>query len=125
MGDWNYFFGWLWVLVGLVAGAIVGMFFYDDRWLGGYASWRRRMVRLAHISLVGTGLLNLAFAFSLDRLSSDAATRLASPLLVVGGVAMPLVCLLAAWRPGWRRVFFIPVTALLAAVALILCGRYL
>jgi len=125
VGDWNYFFGWLWVLVGLVAGAIVGMFFYDDHWLGGYASWRRRMVRLAHISLVGTGLLNLAFAFSLDRLSSDAATRLASPLLVVGGVAMPLVCLLAAWRPGWRRVFFIPVTALLAAVALILCGRYL
>jgi hypothetical protein len=120
VAQWNYFFGWLWVFAGLLAGAIIGLFFHDERWLGGYASWRRRMLRLGHIAFVGTGLLNLAFAFSLDRLSSGAIPRLVSPLLVFGGVAMPLVCLLAAWRSAWRRVFFVPVTALVAAVALIL-----
>ncbi len=122
MGEWNYFFGWMWVLAGLLAGTIIGLFFHDEHWLGGYASFRRRMLRLGHIAFVGTGLLNLSYAFSIDRLSSGLIPDLASPLLIVGGVAMPLVCLLSAWRPAWRHAFFVPVTALVAAVALVLYG---
>ena len=58
----NLSVGWIMILLGLFAGAVVGMFFHDDQWLGGYGSWRRRMLRLTHISLLGTGALNLAFA---------------------------------------------------------------
>ncbi len=64
----NLYAGWIAILVGLVAGASIGLFFHREEWLGGYDSWRRRMLRLAHISLVGTGLLNLAFAFSCNSL---------------------------------------------------------
>ena len=34
----------------------------------------------------------------------------------VGGVSMPAVCFLTGWRAGFRHLFFIPVTALAAAV---------
>jgi hypothetical protein len=60
----NFFVAWIAILVGLISGTVLGVFFHDERWMGGYASWRRRMVRLGHIAFLGTGLLNLAFALS-------------------------------------------------------------
>jgi hypothetical protein len=113
----NLAVGWVAVLAGLVVGAAVGMFFHQDAWLGGYASWRRRMLRLVHISLVGTGLLNVAFALSVDALDAGPAAKLASVLFVAGAVTMPLVCALAAWRSGLRHLFFVPVLSLVVATA--------
>ncbi len=111
----NLHVGWIGILTGLLAGAAIGMFFHDEAWLGGYGSWRRRMLRLAHISLLGTGLLNLAFALSVDFLKLDAPPQLAAVLFVVGAVAMPLVCLLSAWQGVFRHLFFIPVLSLVIA----------
>ena len=54
----NLYFAWAWMLTGMIAGAVTGLFFHQRDWLGGFDSWRRRMVRLAHISFLGTGLLN-------------------------------------------------------------------
>ena len=117
MAGTNLFVGWVAILAGLVAGAVIGSFFHREAWLGGYGSWRRRMLRLAHISLVGTGLLNLAFAFSVEQLNLAAAPCTASVLLVLGAATMPLVCLLSAWRPVFRQVFFVPVGSLVVATA--------
>ena len=119
----NLFVGWVAILAGLVVGAVIGSFFHREAWLGGYGSWRRRLLRLTHISLVGTGLLNLGFALSVDRLGSGtthgvvAAPGVASVLLVVGAATMPLVCLASAWRPAFRHLFFVPVGSLLVAAA--------
>ena len=115
MTSLNLVVGWLAVLAGLLSGALIGMFFHRDEWLGGYGSWRRRMVRLMHISLVGTGLLNVAFALSTGAAKVDPSPRLASALFVVGAVTMPAVCALAAWRPAFRHVFFVPVVSLILA----------
>ncbi|MBP7149316.1 MAG: hypothetical protein KBD01_17435 [Acidobacteria bacterium] len=109
--------GWLAILAGLVVGTVLGLGFHREAWLGGYPSWRRRLLRLTHISLVGTGLLNLAFAFSVAQLDLAAPPRLASALLVLGAVAMPAVCALSAWRPALRHLFFIPVASLIVGVA--------
>jgi len=113
----NLVVGWSAILAGLLAGATIGMFFHGEAWLGGYDSWRRRMLRLTHISMVGTGLLNLAFALSAAALGMEPAPRLASVLFVVGAAAMPLVCALSAWRSAMRHLFFIPVVSLVAATA--------
>jgi hypothetical protein len=113
----NLFVGWAAILAGLVVGAVLGTFFHHEVWLGGYGSWRRRMLRLTHISLVGTGLLNVAFALSVEHLGLAAAPCVASVLLVVGAATMPLVCLLSAWRPVFRQVFFVPVGSLVVATA--------
>ena len=116
----NLVAGWIAILTGLLVGAGIGMFFHRDQWLGGYDSWRRRMLRLTHISLVGTGLLNLAFGLSVGALHLDPLPRLGSVLLVVGAIAMPLVCALSAWRSAMRNLFFIPVSCLVIGTADIL-----
>src|SRR5271170_5944454 len=108
----NFQVAWLAVLLGLLTGTILGLFFHQENWLGGYGSWRRRMVRLGHISFLGTGLLNLAFALTLFALGQRHAWRLPSLMFVVGAVSMPTVCFLSAWRKPLRHLFFIPVVSL-------------
>ena len=44
---------WIGFLLGCISGAVLGLFFHRAEWLGGYGSWRRRMLRLAHISFFG------------------------------------------------------------------------
>jgi hypothetical protein len=125
----NLYFAWTWMLAGMVSGAVMGLFFYRHDWLGGFGSWRRRMVRLAHIAFFGTGLLNLGFALSwgfLERADQpDPLLNAASVLLVVGAVAMPTVCYGAAWRDPLRHLFFIPVLSLVGGVAAALAGGLL
>ncbi len=111
----NLTIGWLAILAGLLSGATIGLFFFKDEWLGGYSSWRRRMIRLAHISMVGTGLLNIAYALSVPALSFKSPTPIAGMLFIAGAIAMPTVCLLSAWRIAWRHLFAIPVLCLVIA----------
>jgi len=110
-------FGWIWILAGLLAGTVEGLFFHREGWLDGYASWSRRLGRLGHVAFVGTGLLNVAFALTLSALSLPPA-KLAwtSALLLGGAVAMPVVCFLASWRKPFRHLFALPVVLLVAGV---------
>jgi hypothetical protein len=120
----NLYFSWSWILAGMLSGAVIGLFFHDPRWLGGFDAWRRRMVRLGHIAFFGTGLLNLGFALSADRIrsadGSDTMLSVASVLFIVGAVAMPAVCYASAWRDGFRHLFFIPVLSLVGATVAVL-----
>jgi hypothetical protein len=127
---WLYYqftFAWGWILAGMAAGAVIGLCFHREDWLGGYDSWRRRMLRLGHISFFGTAGINLMFVFSLVLLGANAAGDAAasiesarfkpeSVLLICGSVTMPLICYLAAWKTPFRHLFFIPVTCLLLGV---------
>ena len=109
--------GWIGICLGCVAGAIQGLFFHREQWLGGYNSWARRMLRLGHISLVALGLINLAFAFTvIDCGIADGEVYMAR-LLVVGLVTMPLLCYLSAFRPVFRHLFFIPALSVIFAAA--------
>lgn len=116
----NLYAAWIGFLAGCLAGMVPGLFFHGEDWLGGYASWRRRMMRLAHISFFGIGLLNLALALSAQALAIDTVPRLPSVLLLVGAAAMPLVCYLSAWRDVFRHAFPIPALSVTAGVALFL-----
>jgi hypothetical protein len=115
MAELNLRVAWIAILIGLLSGTLIGLFFHKPDWLGGYSSWRRRMLRLGHIALIGTGLLNLAFALSVRQVSLDHPPRIASTAFVVGAVAMPAVCFLSAWRDSLRVLFFIPVVSLICA----------
>lgn len=109
----NLTFAWFWFLAGVASGAIQGLWFHRDGWLGGYDSWPRRMTRLGHIAFFGTGLLNLSFGLTVLAASlTGTAITVASVLMIVGAVGMPLVCYLSAWRKPLRHLFAIPVLAL-------------
>ena len=112
----NIYAAWGGILAGCLSGAITGLFFHAEDWLGGYASWRRRMIRLGHISFFGIAFLNLAFALTCQSLGLNSGLAIPSGLLLVGAVTMPLVCYLSAWKPPFRHIFFIPAGSLTLAV---------
>jgi hypothetical protein len=119
----NLLVGWGAIGAGVLSGAIIGLFFHREDWMGGYASFRRRLTRLGHISFFGMGLLNVLFAVSLVHLPASAVyARSASMALVAAAVTMPLCCFLTAWRTPWRHLFPVPVVATIAAVGLLLAG---
>ena len=83
----------------------------------------RRLLRLGHVALVALGMFNVLFSLL------PQTTHVSSPLMPAasvgwlgGGVAMPLVCFLAAWKPALRPAFVVPVILLLLAAALTAAG---
>ena len=74
----NLFAAWVGILLGFIAGAVPGLFFDRESWLGGYGSWRRRLIRLAHISFFGLGFINLGYALSLRAMDLGQPSPLAS-----------------------------------------------
>jgi hypothetical protein len=119
---WNWYAGWWLLLAAFGMGAAVGLFFHRDDFLGGYASFRRRLLRLGHIALAALGMLNLLYALSPWPAPSLWQAEAASLCFAAGGVLMPLVCFLSAWRKPCRHLFFVPVLALVLAVLLTLHG---
>ena len=113
----NLFAAWIGFMLGAVAGATTGLFFDRETWLGGYADWRRRMVRLGHVSFFGLGLLNLGFFLTVEARGMRAGIELPGYLLIVGAVTMPLVCYLSAHRKAFRHLFFVPAGAVTIALA--------
>ena len=123
LADLNLAAAWGGILLGMASGAVLGASFHRDDWLGGYGSWRRRLLRLGHISLFGLAFLNLAFVLTADRLGwapeGPPGARAASLLLVAGAALMPTVCGLSAWRRPLRHLFALPVASLVAAAGIV------
>ena len=111
--------GWVAILLGFVSGMVIGLFFHNDEWMGGYGSFRRRMIRLGHIAFFGLGFINLLYALS-ARDFGIPVERTTSILFVIGLIFMPTVCFASAWRKPFRHLFAIPVVSLLVAVLLFL-----
>lgn len=110
---------WIAIFVGFIAGAIQGLYFHKEEWFGGYGSWRRRLMRLGHISFFGLAFINFAFVFTVGyfRLPEPLAPSI---LFVVALFAMPVICYLSAWKDSMRHAFIIPVGSLLSASILLL-----
>jgi hypothetical protein len=113
----NLFSGWMGFLAGAVTGALMGLFFHRENWLGGYGSFPRRMIRLGHIACFGLGLINILFALTAATVPAATSLSIASSLLVAGMITMPLTCFLTAWRKPFRHLFFIPAGSTLGGIA--------
>lgn len=118
----NWFVGWSLLLSAFATGALIGLFFHRDEFMGGYGSFRRRIARLGHIALAALGIINVVFSLSPWPMEGTRDALLASYGFAIGGVTMPAVCFLSAWRAGFRHLFFIPVTALIVAAIATLQG---
>lgn len=122
MFEQNLIAGWIGVLLGMLSGAVVGLQFHQEDYLGGYRCWPRRLVRLGHISFFGLAFINFAFFLTTEQWADAGPTylsRFSSWLLVAGAVAMPSVCFLAAWKKPLRHLFFVPVGLLVAGVVIV------
>jgi len=110
----NFYAAWIGILLGFIAGAVLGLFFHNENWMGGYSSWRRRMARLGHISFFGIALINLLYSLSLTVFNVQITTPYPSYLFIAGAITMPLVCFLSAYNKKFRHVFPVPVICLVA-----------
>ncbi len=112
----NLMLAWLWILLGFLSGSLLGLKFHREEWLGGYASHKRRLYRLGHISFFGLALMNLLFYFTARSFpSSSMAVEVAAWAFILGAISMPLCCLIMAHKPQARALFLVPVLNLLAA----------
>lgn len=123
IADINLLMGWVGMLAGVLSGSMIGLFFHRQDWLGGYSSFRRRLVRLGHIAFFGLGFINVMFALTAMALPIPPTNlRLTSASLLVGALTMPLCCFLAAWRTAFRHLFPIPVASVLVGIGSLLVG---
>ncbi len=122
MQSLNFYAAWVGILLGFISGSVLGLFFHNPDWLGGYGSWRRRMARLGHISFFGIAIINLIYALSLQVFNIRTPSPYPSYLFVAGAVTMPLVCFLSAWKKFFRHIFFIPVLCLIIGTLLFFKG---
>ncbi|MDH3900353.1 MAG: hypothetical protein OEU51_04825 [Gammaproteobacteria bacterium] len=117
--------GWVAMLLGVFSGAAIGLFFHVDDWAGGYTSFRRRMLRLGHISFFGLGFINLLFGLTLQSISIRSPyVNIASLGFMLGMVTMPLCCYLTAWKRPFRHLFPVPVVGVATAIIGLLMGWY-
>ncbi len=115
--------GWTAMLGGVISGAVMGLGFHREGWLGGYGSFRRRLLRLGHIACFGLGFINLLFAFSMRALPAPAPyVDVACVGFVLGAALMPLTCFLTAWRTSFRHLFPVPVAGVLIGIVSVLAG---
>ena len=117
----NLLLAWLWILLGFISGMVLGMFFHGENWLGGYASLKRRMYRLGHISFFGLGVLNLLFVLTVQNLSpAGVLVHVASLAFIIGAIAMPACCVVMAHFPKAHLIFAVPVVSVIAGGVLTL-----
>jgi len=114
----NFTAGWGLIVLSFLVGAIIGLGFHREDFLGGYVSFRRRLLRLGHIALVALGMLNILYSFSPIPAADAPFAAWPGRFLIAGAIAMPTVCFLSAWKRPARHLFFIPVTLLLTAAVL-------
>jgi hypothetical protein len=119
---WNWYVGWGLLLAAFATGAGLGLCFHDEHFWGGYASFRRRLVRLGHIALAALGMVNLLFALSPWPGYSQWQTTPASIGWILGALSMPASCFLTAWKDRFRPLFVVPVSLLILAAILTLWG---
>ncbi|MDH3339268.1 MAG: hypothetical protein OER22_01135 [Gammaproteobacteria bacterium] len=123
MAQWNMLAGWTGMIFGLLTGAAIGLFFHQESFAGGYASFRRRMLRLGHVAFFALGIINVVFALSLTTTEVVLSyPKVASLSLVAGAVLMPLTCYLSAWKKPFRHLFPLPVVCVAITLVLILQG---
>lgn len=97
------------------------MKFHQDDWQGGYASFKRRMYRLAHISFFGLGTINFIFySIATTEHFTGATVGIASWGFALGAITMPVCCYLMANNKRLTGIFAVPVLSLVTAASLTL-----
>ena len=120
----NLLAAWIGILLGFLSGLALGLFFHREDWLGGYGSFKRRLYRLAHISLFGLGAINLFFYFTAHAIPGGPLISFASSAFIMGAITMPICCLIMAHFANAQMLFALPVLSLVAGGILTIAAIY-
>ena len=128
IGKKNISFGWVWILVGILVGAILGMWSFNGPFpspVGDYTSLPRRMLRLAHIAFIALAIINILYGYEIDKLKiKGRIKRLGSLLIIFGAILMPIILIISAFYEPFKYLTIIPTTLIIISLIIIIYGRF-
>jgi len=125
IGNRNKKFGWLWMLIGIIVGAVLGMWSFNGPFaspLGDYTSLPRRLVRLAHIAFIALGIINVLYGYEIDKLKQS-SKLLGSWAMMLGAIMMPIFLIGAAFYEPMKYLTVIPASLVIIALFVMVWGK--
>jgi hypothetical protein len=128
-GQLNIFAGWIFISLGITTGSILGLWSFNGpfptpRGHHDYADLPRRLNRLAHIACFMLPIINILYGQYIDLMPLDATTKqLGSWGMVICMVGVPTFLFLASFKPIFKYVEVVPVTAGTIALYIISWGH--
>jgi len=126
IGKKNISFGWIWILAGLIVGAIMGMWSFNGPMpspIGDYTSLPRRMFRLSHIAFIALAIINILYGYEIDKIKlKDRLKRFGSMCMIYGAVLMPLFLIAAVFFEPLKYLTMISATLIIIAVTIMVVG---
>src|SRR3989344_7252200 len=127
IGKKNIVFGWVWILVGILIGAVMGMWSFNGPLpspVGEYADLPRRLLRLSHIAFIALAMVNILYGYEIDKVFLKEKTkRIGSLAMVWGGVLMPLFLLAAVFYEPFKYLTMISAILIILAVSIMAIGQ--
>ena len=126
-GNRNISFGWFWILVGVIVGAVMSMWSFNGPLtspVGDYTSLPRRLLRLAHIAFIALGIINILYGYEIDRVKiKDKLKNVGSKCIIYGAIFMPLVLISAVFFEPLKYLAVIPAMLVMISLIIIVIGK--
>ncbi len=124
IGKTNIKFGWCWLFIGILEAMWIGLFAFQEDWLGGYTSLARRFLRLSHIAFIALSLTNILYGLYIDSINlPQKAKKTGSYTMIIAAVFMPSLCLLSIVNTLFQSFFFIPAVSFAVAIFIMALGQ--
>jgi cytochrome b561 len=127
VGKRNISFGWVWILAGLIAGAIMGMWSFNGPMpspVGDYTSLPRRLLRLSHIAFIALAIINILYGYEIDKIQlKNKLKRIGSLCMISGAILMPTFLIAAVFFEPFKYLTMISATLVIIAVAIMATGQ--
>src|SRR3989344_2722582 len=126
IGKKNISFGWIWILCGIILGAIMGMWSFNGPFpspIGDYTSLPRRMLRLSHIAFIALAIINILYGYEIDKIKvKEKLKNMGSSFMIYGAILMPLILIGAVFFEYLKYFTIIPTFLIIIALIIIVFG---
>lgn len=129
IGNKNITFGWIWILTGILVGAVLGMWSFNGPFptpVGDYTDLPRRMLRLSHIAFIALAIINILYGYEINNKSKLKlkTKNTGSVLMIFGAILMPVILILSALvNESFKYLTTIPATLLIISLLIIITHR--
>lgn len=128
IGKRNISFGWLWIFIGIILGAIIGMWSFNGPLsspVGDYTSLPRRMLRLSHIAFIALAIINILYGYEIDKIKiRDKIKRIGSNFIIYGTILMPLILLASVFYENFKYLTMIPAVLIMTSIFIMVLGKF-